>query len=61
MSEAQGRKIQIGSWVIGGFASGLAFREGRNDTYFSESNPFLVHTVRSAYSNNISFMMTPNQ
>ena len=40
------------SWGFGGKPAGLAFREGRNNTHFNDTNTFLLHTVKDRYSNN---------
>jgi hypothetical protein len=50
----------VGSWVIGGIPAGLAFREGKEYEHFTESNPFLLHTVRGRNANNFIFKMTQN-
>lgn len=45
LPEAQGRVIQTSSWVIGGKAAGINFREGKAGTNFGDKNPFLPHYV----------------
>ena len=46
LPDAQGRVIQTSSWVIGGKAAGIAFREGKAGTDFIDLNPFIPHIVR---------------
>ena len=46
LPEVQGRVIQTSSWVIGGHAAGINFREGKAGTDFSDSNPFIPHYVK---------------
>lgn len=42
----QGRVIQTSTWVIGGKAAGINFREGMNGTTFTDKSPFLPHYVK---------------
>lgn len=45
LPEVQGRVIQTSTWVIGGKAAGINFREGKAGTDFVDMNPFLPHYV----------------
>ena len=46
MPQAQGRQIQLSSWVIDGLPAGLAFREGKSGENFGDDNPFLFGSRR---------------
>ena len=50
LATAQGRVIQTSVWMIGGQASGLAFREGKAGHHFEDTNPFLPHVVQKGAS-----------
>ena len=38
--------IQTSSWVVGGKAAAINFREGKNGTHFSDKSPFIPHFVK---------------
>lgn len=45
LPKVQGRVIQTSSWVIGGMAAGINFREAKAGTIFGDMSPFLPHIV----------------
>merc|ERR1712196_594577 len=61
LPSAQGRIIQTSSWVVGGMPASIIFREGRAGRHFEDSNPFLLHTVRSETADPFNYRLSDNQ
>ena len=51
----QGRVIQTSTWVVVGGAAAINFREGKENTRFTDQNPFIPHYVTAYEKSSIDY------